>query len=380
MKVIIVGAGASGLILGIRLKKINHSINVAIIDKNEKPGKKLLLTGNGKCNLGNKNIDNYITYRNKYFSDLVLGKYDFDYQREFFASIGVKTRLINDLEYPYHESARTFVDYLYSLAKEQGIAFIFSETIVDYETNDKGVIVYGTKDKYAGDKLVWACGGKSYPKTGSDGKVFELLKEHGYQIANLSTGLCPIKVEENTKSLAGLRVKTSASLYFKNKLVHEENGEVLFKDDGLSGIAIFNLSSIIARNEKKANSIRINLDLCPEIQEKDLKKELEVLPLKSYLMPALEQYVLKRVKHEKSTLAHIMKHLSFTFKELYDFQFAQVTVGGINMQYLNDDLSSRLEKNVYFVGEILDNDGLCGGYNLMWAFGSALYVGDKLWK
>ncbi len=379
MRVIIVGAGASGLILGIRLKRLNHNIEVVIIEKNEKPGKKLLLTGNGKCNLGNINI-NHNTYRHKYLADLVLKKYDFTYQREFFESIGVKTRLINNLEYPYHESARTFVDQLYNLAKELGIAFVFSEIVNNYKTDEKGVIVYGTKDKYVGDKLVWACGGKSYPKTGSDGMVFDLLKAHHYQITNLYPGLCPIKVQENTKALSGLRVKAKASLYFDDKLIHEENGEVLFKDDGLSGIAIFNLSSIIARNKEKAKNIRINLDLCPELNEKELINELKVLPLKSYMMPAFEQYVLKRVKHEKSLVSHIMKSLSFTFAELYDFGSAQVTVGGVNVQSLNDDLSSRLEKNVYFVGEILDNDGLCGGYNLMWAFGSALYVGDKLWK
>lgn len=379
MKVIIVGAGASGLILGIRLKKLNHNIEVVIIERNEKPGKKLLLTGNGKCNLGNINI-NSNTYRNKHFADLVFGKYDFNYQRDFFESIGVKTRLINNLEYPYHESARTLVDYLYNLAKEMEIAFVFSETVVDYETSDNGVIVYGTNDKYIGDKLVWACGGKSYPKTGSDGKVFDLLKAHHYQITNLYPGLCPIKVQENTKSLAGLRVKANASLYFDDKLVHHENGEVLFKDDGLSGIVIFNLSSTIARNKENASNIRINLDICPEISEKNLKNELEVMPLKSYIMPALEQYVLKRAKQGKCPVSHVMKKLSFTFVELYDFGSAQITVGGVNMQNLNDDLSSRLEKHVYFVGEILDNDGLCGGYNLMWAFGSALYVGDKIWK
>lgn len=379
MKVIIVGAGASGLILGIRLKKLNHNIEVVIIDKNEKPGKKLLLTGNGKCNLANTNINNN-TYRNKHFADLILGKYDFTYQREFFESIGVKTRLINNLEYPYHESARTFVDYLYNLAKELGIAFVFSETVVDYETTEQGVTIYGTKDKYTGDKLVWACGGKSYPKTGSDGKIFDLLKAHNYQVTNLYAGLCPIKVQENTKSLSGLRVKAIASLYFEDKLIHQENGEVLFKDDGLSGIAIFNLSSIIARNKENANNIRIALDLCPEIQEKDLAKELMALPLKSYVMPALEQYILKRARQGGCLISHIMKNLSFTFVELYDFGSAQVTVGGVKMQNVNDDLSSRLEKNAYFTGEILDNDGLCGGYNLMWAFGSALYVGDKIWK
>jgi len=379
MKVIIVGAGASGLILGIRLKKLNRNIDVVIIEKNEKPGKKLLLTGNGKCNLGNIKI-NSNTYRNKHFTDLVLEKYDFNYQREFFESIGVKTRLINNLEYPYHESARTLVDYLFSLAKEMEIAFVFSETIVDYESNNNGVIAYGTKDKYIGDKLVWTCGGKSYPKTGSDGKIFDLLKSHHYQITNLYAGLCPIKVQENTKSLAGLRVKANASLYFDDKLVHQENGEVLFKEDGLSGIVIFNLSSIIARDRENVKKVRINLDICPEIKEHDLKEELKVLPLKSYMMPALEQYVLKRAKQGKCSASHVMKNLSFTFVELYDFGSAQVTIGGVKMQNLKEDLSSQLEKNVYFAGEILDNDGLCGGYNLMWAFGSALYVGDKIWK
>ncbi|MCH5180112.1 MAG: aminoacetone oxidase family FAD-binding enzyme [Erysipelotrichales bacterium] len=396
MTTLIVGAGASGLVLAIKLKLNNLNHKVIIIDKNNKPGRKLSVTGNGKCNIGNINLSsNY--YRNKVFSDLVFNKYDFKAQCDFFECLGIKTKMIHELCYPFSESAKTFVDYLYSYALEQGVEFRFEEELIDYLVEEKSIKAKTNKNVYKIDNLVFGTGGKSYSKFGSDGKIFDILKSHKYQISKMYPGLCPIKTKEVTKIISGMRLKANVSLLLDNKISYEENGEVLFKDDGLSGIAIFNTSSIIARNINNFNNANIVLDLFPDMTLDELTKEFMKKSegnyfniLKGYFVQNVASYILKRAnlnidlkienKKDIVNLAKICKNFAFTYKDLYDFENAQVTIGGLSINNLGKYLESNIENNVYFVGEIIDNDGLCGGFNLMWAFGSALYLGDNLCK
>lgn len=390
MKTLIVGAGASGLVLGLQLKLKNKDEEVIIIDKNNKVGKKLLVTGNGKCNLGNSGSINN-RYRNNDFTKVVLDDYGFKYQQQFFAKLGIKTKLMGELCYPYSESAKSFVDYLYELALSLGIKFFFEEEVVDY-VNEKEICVKTNKANYLVNRLIITSGGKSYPKFGSDGGVFKILVKHGYTITDLYPGLCPIKTKEKTKDISGNRLKVLVRLSLDNQTPYEELGEVLFKDDGLSGIAIFNVSSFIARNIGSFKSAFIKLDLFPQTKEEDLYlefKRITSLPqnvLNGYFNKEVVNYLMRRVKDDKSNadelrkITQICKNLEFEYLDLYDFANAQVTVGGLSLTCINNDLSSKMENNIYFAGEILDNDGLCGGYNLMWAFGTALYLGETLCK
>lgn len=396
MTTLIVGAGASGLVFAIKFKLKNPQCKIIIIDKNNKPGRKLSITGNGKGNIGNIKLSSDF-YRNKKISNLVFEEYDFNRQCEFFENIGIKTKKINDLCYPFSESAKSFVDYLYNYALSQKIEFMFNEELKDYEVKDTYINVKTDKSVYRVEHLVFATGGKSYAKLGSDGSVFDLLNKHGYSINKMYPGLCPIKTKESTKLVTGLRVKAKVTLFLDDKKYNEENGEVLFKDDGLSGIAIFNTSSIIARNINSFKKASISLDLFPnetneqlfrEFMEKSKCSNFNVL--KGYFLPSIADYILKRInlnidkkinnKNELNTLVNTCKNLTFTYQELYDFENAQVTIGGLSVSNIYQNLSSKIENNVYFIGEIIDNDGLCGGFNLMWAFGSALYLGDNLCK
>ena len=166
--------------------------------------------------------------------------------------------------------------------------------------------------------------------------------------------------------------------------MHQEQGEVLFKDNGLSGIVIFNISSLIARKNLK-NAI-IYLDLLPEYNEESLLKEFINKStndfLKAFFALPLTNYILKRLGNDNNIKSAIKmcKNLKFTYLDNYNFDNAQITIGGILKNNFTNNLESKIENNVYFVGEIINNDGLCGGFNLMWAFGSAFYLGDLLCK
>lgn len=382
MKITIIGAGASGLALAIKLKLNNPNLYVLVLDKNSKAGRKLLATGNGRCNIGNNHIEEW-TYKDNFLTNLIFEKYNFNYQDSFWNNLGIKTKMICNLCYPYSESSKSFVDFLLEKCNELSVNFAFEESFIDYKIEDNKIIIITSKQTFISDKLVFATGGKSYSKLGSDGSIFGILKEHNYEIRDLKPGLCPIICKEKTKDISGQRVKTMVTLKSNDKIIHKEQGEVLFKDDGLSGIVIFNISSLITRKELK--NVVISLDLLPEydldILENEFKTQQVEKFLKAFFTLPLVNYISKRLNSNNINEAiKLCKNLSFTYKTNYGFDNAQITIGGVTTNNFTDSLESKMEKNIYFVGEIINNDGLCGGYNLMWAFGSAFYLGDHLCK
>ena len=167
----------------------------------------------------------------------------------------------------------------------------------------------------------------------------------------------------------------SRKLLENNKQIHQESGEVLFRKNGLSGIVIFNVSSLIARSEKKAN--KIILDLLPSMSDENIKNYCKSHTfdgfLQAFFNPKFAKYLLDRFIDKNELISHV-KNLEFTFKDFAGFDFSQVSVGGLQISEVNNSLGSRKEKGVYFLGEVLDIDAPCGGYNLTWAFASALRV------
>lgn len=377
MKILVIGAGASGIMFAIARKRSHPKDEIVVLEHLDKPLKKILATGNGKCNLGNAGSIEGIY--NDEFASLIVDKYDFHTQREFVESLNIKTKLIDNLLYPISESAVTVRNALLKASEKAGIKIICNEEIDEYVVNDNYIEVFTKSSSYKCDKLVIASGGKSSPKLGSDGSIFNIIKEHRYQIENINPGLCPIYVKEKTKSLDGIRVKANVTLFKNDKRIHDESGEVLFKERGLSGIVIFNISRIIAR-ELNAN-YKISIDLLPSVDAEDLGIFLSFnsprVLLDSYLNPKLADYI-----YEKNLKSHALineiKGLKFTFDKLYGFEFSQVSVGGILLSNVKDNLESTKEKNVYFLGECLNVDAPCGGYNLMWAFASALHLADHM--
>ena len=368
MKIIIIGGGASGIVAAINYKRNHKGDDVLVIEQLAAPLKKLLASGNGKCNLGNSNID-YSLYNNPEFARSIIEGYDY---KEFFSTISIETKTVGDFAYPVSESAVSVKEALLNSAKNLGIPIKTEEKLIDYSVKNQ-IEVVTNKGKYIADKLYFAGGLKSSSKLGSDGSVLDLLIKHGYKVKTPQPGLSPLFTKEKTKLVDGIRVKARVSLYENNKLVHEEDGEVLFKEHGLSGIVIFNTMSLIARAPEKEHTI--SLDLLPDFTEKYLENYRNSHKFSEFLLaflnPKISAYLQERFKNEDA-IFRSLKDLRFTFDKSYGFDFSQVSVGGVQISEVDESLMSKHEKNVFIIGELLDIDGPCGGYNLTWAFASAI--------
>ncbi len=372
MRIAVIGGGVSGITFAINRKRNHPEDEIFVFEHSDKILKKVLATGNGKCNIANTGeIDKVY---NSSIALEILNKYDYNYQNRFLDSLNIKTKLVGDLSYPISESAVTVRNAYLKEVERLGIKVVTDTTITDYQHRDNVYIIKVDKE-YLVDRIVFAIGGKSSPKLGSDGSLFPLLKKHGYQVKEFNPALCPIYTKEKTKILDGTRVKAKATLVCEDKILFEESGEVLFKEHGLSGIVIFNLSRIIAQNTSRKYVIL--LDLLPDVDIEELykfsKKHDKETLLNSYLHPNIAKYL-----SDRSDYVNSIKMLEFKFDKLYGFENSQISVGGILLNEVNNDLMSKKEKGIYFAGEMLDVDAPCGGYNLMWAIGSALYISDKL--
>ena len=360
MRIGIIGGGASGTFAAIRIKELNPSFDVTIIERNDKLMKKVAVTGNGRCNYANLgSLEN--KYNNK-FANQIINNLKPTEIVEIFERYGIHPTYIDNLVYPISLSAQTVVLMLNKRLEELGVKICLNEKVIDYQINGNQCLLKTDKQTHAFDKIVFSCGGKAYPQLGTDGSLFDVLRQHGYQIETLSPSLSPIKVKENTKKVSGQRVKCLVSLLYKDKLHYSEEGEVLFKDDGLSGIVMLNMSQKINElADKKA--VKIVLDLAPNNKVKP-NQYLE------FVHPKVAAYL------TENNLS--INAFTFTFKNFYDFNIAEVSHGGVSLNDIDCNLSSKKEKSVFFTGEVLYIDGMCGGFNLMFAFASAETVAKAI--
>ena len=353
-KIAVIGGGISGVFFALRVKKYHPDYLVSVFEHNDKLLKKIYATGNGKCNFANTGELNN-KYKNEQHVLPIIKEFNSQKIIDFFYSVGVVSKNIDELVYPYSESADTVARKLLEQVDKLNIDVRLNEKVIDYSSKE----VITDKNHYSYDELVISTGGSSSSKLGSDGSLFSVLKRHGYELIETYPSLCPIKVKENTKMVEGIRSKAVVSLYQNKTLIHKERGEILFKKDGLSGIVIFNLTHYINELTNK-NNLTIHIDFAEGRNE----------AYDSLLHKDLAKYLTNNHHNIHDTV--------FSYKGLYDFDASQVTSGGVSFKNLNEDLSSKIEKNVHFVGEVIDTDAVCGGFNLMWAFASAEKVAKNI--
>lgn len=371
-RIAIIGAGASGTYLALLLSK-SPEFSVSLFDKEDQIGRKLKATGNGRCNLLNLNLSPE-RFSHPEFMGKILKEYPSDVLLSTLKELGIPTVSIGDLAYPASLSAPQHVAYLTRLMESRGVKFHLGAKLLDYRHAPEGYFLKTSRRNFGPyDELVFAFGGKSQPKLGSDGSLFSLLKEHGYSLVPIRPGLVPIEVREMMRGLNGVRHEAMVRVYDHGEQFFEEEGEVLFKDDGLSGIVIFNASSAIMRRPK-SDAIRLELDLFPKLSKEELQEAVEKADLDAFLVPALKAHILSRGKDP----VQVMKHLRYTFERTYPLSDSQVSIGGVSLKDVDASLASKVERNVHIMGEALDMDGDCGGYNLSWALISALIVAKDL--
>lgn len=361
MTTIIIGGGASGLACAIRLKQNKPDSEVIILERLPQAGKKILATGNGRCNFTNIHAQN---------SDCVI---------EFFHSLGLGER--SDEEgrvYPYSNQASTVLEIMTNACRNLGVEIITDCRVTGI---DKDLCVTTDCGIYMADNIVVATGGKSQKALGSDGSGYELLKSIGHTVTPLSPALVQLTSSSKyPRLLKGQRSKCSVKILLDFEQAGEDYGEVLFTDYGLSGIVAMNLSHIVSRNfaEKNPKKCHAVLDLTPEISESELIKHIKRFgSLNGILGSALSNLISKQANGDADKIVKYTKNWQLIITGTKGFEFSQITNGGVSCNEF-DDFESRFVKNIYACGEVLDKQFKCGGYNLNFAFYSGITVADKI--
>ena len=389
----IIGAGASGMAAAISIKRAYDKLSVVLLEALPKVGKKILATGNGRCNLTNLSAVSQ-NYNSKAVSS-VMKACPPEKIVEFFSSFGLECITDNESRvYPMSNSATSVLDCMRYEIERLGVEVV-TDTKVS-SVNKKGDF-FEINGNLVCRKLIVSAGGKAAPSQGSDGSGYALLENMGHRITPLYPGLVQLVVKENLKVLKGVRVKASVSLRLKNgKEIDKSEGEVLFADYGLSGIAIMDVSRSVKNNDCKCV-----LNILPELKKEDVvgfimrsAKRNPCLLLEDALCglvprkvgymiiknAGLRQDVALRElsKSDIDSVAEKLKNCEFTVTGTKGFENAQITVGGACTDDFNmKTLESKKVSGLYCTGEILDVDAPCGGFNLQWAWASGIVAGTS---
>ena len=394
-KVFIIGGGASGLTAAIKASRNGN--DVTIFEKNEKLGKKILITGNGKCNYWNENQDLNMYHSNGDYKKIV-SQLNLTKAHAFLDSIGIIPFIKNGYYYPNSNQSISVVNALVDEAINNNVKII-NEEVTNVTKKDNKFII---NNKYESDVLIIATGGKAAPKTGSTGFGYKIAKEFGHNIIKPLPALVGLEIEENLKEISGIRIFGEVKLIINNEVYQKELGEIQINEYGFSGIPVLQISSLAIKALDENKNVSISINLLPNIaddilglrsflkvQNKHLSNKSISQILDQLFNYKLSNYLLKISKidnkskidklsnDELDLLCHNILNLNYKVIKDHGFENAQTTSGGIDLKEVNlETLESLKINNLYFCGEILDVDGACGGYNLSFAWVSGLIAGD----
>lgn len=357
---IIIGAGASGLLCAHELADRGH--NVIVLEQSNKAGRKILASGNGRCNLSNTNLDMYFYNTDDKRIETIIHNFD---AKTYFNQIGLLTRQVGTLLYPFSNQSLTVKNVLMNNFDQ--LALIEECQAIDIIKKANSYVVKTTKGNYECNNVVIATGSPASLLSGENS--YDLVKILDLKMTKLYPSLVQVKTKPAFPSLKGVRVKCKVSLLAENRVIENQIGEVLFSDKGLSGICIMQLSRLLPRIKGK---VEISLDLLPEMSKQELV---------SFLEKRKEQfgnYYLEGIFNDKLAKVLInvknLKDIRFQIIETFDYTKAQVMSGGVSLDEVNEDLECYKYPGIYLAGEILDVDGDCGGYNLHFAFASGYHI------
>ena len=416
-KVVVIGGGPAGCMAALTAKQKGHDI--VLIEKNNIIGKKLNITGKGRCNVtykgDNQDLLNNVVSNSKFLMS-TINTFNNEDLISYLDELGVKTKLERgNRVFLSSDNAEELSSRLYEELRDQNIKILFNTAIKDILINDDKIVGVktGSSEIIQCHSLIIATGGKSYPATGSTGDGYELAKKIGHSISEILPALVPIKCynQEDCKSLQGLTLKN-----VKMKIVDTDNikkplyeafGELLFTHFGISGPIVLSGSSKINKvkdiNKKMSEKkIKCVIDLKPALSDEELYKrvarDFEKYTNKEYknslddLLPkSIIPVVIKRTgidetkkvhqisKEERQKLVKILKEFELDLKSLYPIETGIVTAGGINTKEINPKtMESKIVNNLYFAGEVIDVDAYTGGYNLQIAFSTGYVAGSNV--
>ena len=404
----IIGGGAAGLFAACQLKRLScgSDIEVTILEKNSVPGKKLILTGHGRCNITNRKEVNKLKEgyhdADKFLYPALREFGPEDTVRLFENEIGLKTKEEdNNRIFPVCDSAVTVRDRLVSYISDN-VKIVCDCTVMDIRKNTE-FEVDTVKGKFTFDYLILSCGGSSFPKTGSTGDSYRFAKELGHEVIPVRGALAPLKAAEKDKTLcknlSGVPVNVRISLYGEGKKTVSKDGELLFAEFGVTGPAVMEISREVPK-DISGKDVYIELDLVPSMNDEEFDKELQSLigqhadtKITTLLSRFVPQSVASKIacragaeglyaqgftKENRKNVCREIKHLKISLADAVDINTAYVTRGGVPLKEVDrKTMESKVVPGLYILGEALDIDGISGGYNLQ-ACMSEAYLASKI--
>ena len=398
-KVIVVGGGPSGMMAALTASK-NH--DVILIERNNELGKKLKLTGGGRCNItNNRDIEDFFDkiVNNKKFLYSSLYTFTNKDLLDYFSSKNLEYKVedFNDNKvYTKSDKATEVIDLLYSDLKNNNVKILFNTKVVDLLIEDnmvKGVLT-DNNDKILADRVIISTGGKSYTSTGSDGLMYSILEKHNHKITPIYPALIPLTIEEKwIKNLQGISLqKVELSCKLKKKKI-SKIGDMLFAHFGITGPGVLIMSSYINKALSE-NKVTLIIDTIPHISTDELSNKLRENPNKNVLnnlKGVLPQNFLTGIfdvlglsdkkaneltKKDENRIIEYLKNMQLTCNGTLDINASQVTSGGVSIKEINSStMESKIIKNLYLTGEVIDIDAETGGYNLQMAFSTGYLAG-----
>ncbi len=393
-EVAIVGAGASGLVAALSVAR--RGKRVVVFEKNSKIGKKLLATGNGRCNISNKSVEKSNFHSNNPgFVESVLGQFSTSACRDFFEELGIefkegqKGRL-----YPMSLKSSSVVDLLVYECKRVGVEFRLSSEVKRVKKIGESFYLFIEDEKIQAKVVLLATGSLAF---GGSSSGYEFAKEFGHKVLPIFPSLVQLVCKENLKEISGVKVEALVEVCSEPK--ESSFGDLLFTNYGVSGSVILDVSRIVSLHVSRGESIKLKIDLFSELSKEALKNRLKnrlkfanqksvELWLDGFLNPKLAKFFAKKVskiradelnQRDLTKLAYELKNMEMLAIETKGFKSAEVCAGGIDTKAVNSKtMESKLVKGLYFSGEILDVDGDCGGYNLHFAWASGFVSANSI--
>ena len=397
---LIIGGGASGLIAALTAYRSNRNLRILMLEKNEKLGRKLLATGNGRCNFTNEdqNKSHYRGFHPEIIAE-ILDCFGKDETLVLFQGLGLHVHCEDGRYYPRSNQGKILLQLLQNALHRSTVQVQLNTSVEEIHRHPYGFEVRCQDDRrYHGKKIILATGGKAAPQLGSEGDFYTWLSSQGHKIYPLLPALTPLKLEAaSLKKISGIRFQAKGTLITQKKQVAESVGEFLWTNYGVSGIPTLELSRYAAIALHQNRETELEFDLLPEWDERGsqnlvfswmMQTREEVVSSLSGLihsdyaefLVALVEQQIGQIKAfhpgQAARLAKILKGLRFRVIETFGWKEAQTTVGGVALNEINPKtMESKKIPNCYLAGEILDVDGNCGGYNLQWAWTTGYLAG-----
>lgn len=398
-KVIVVGAGPAGIMAALSASKTN---DVVLIERNDKIGNKLKLTGGGRCNItNNREIEDFFSKVVTNSKFLYSAFYTFSNASllEYFESKNLEYKVEYDQKvFTQSDKADEVIELLEKDLLDNKVKVIYRTKVNDLIVQDneiKGVKTEKDENLFA-DKVIVTTGGKSYPGTGSDGSMYEVLEKYNHTIKPICPALIPLVIkEEFVKNLKGVAMKEVVLSAKIKKKKYSQTGDMIFTHFGISGPGVLKLSSYLNKTIASGEEVEITLDFLENTSKEEIMSILKSNPNKSMLnnlKAILPQNFIKEIlaqldltetkihelkKENENKIISYIKEMKLTARDLLSIAAAQVTSGGVNVKEINaSTMESKIIKNLYFAGEVMDVDAETGGYNLQIAFSTGYLAGS----